>query len=51
MKLITAFMIAALAAVAGVFVMKRLSHSGELPVEGFADGVPLTTVPTMQEAP
>lgn len=49
MKLIAVFIVAALAAVAGIFVMKRMGQGGELPVEGF-DATPLTPVPPIQEA-
>ena len=51
MKLVTALIIAMLAAVAGVFVMKRLGQNGELPVEGLDGGMPLTPVPPSPEAP
>ena len=51
MKLISVFIVAALAAVAGIFVLKRMGHGGELPGEGFDAAMPLTPVPPVQEAP
>lgn len=51
MKLFTALLVLVLAAIGGAVVVKRLSQSGEVPVEGMDSHVPLTPVPTFQEAP
>ncbi len=51
MKIITAIIVLALAALGGAALLKRLSAGGELPAAASDAGVPLTPVPTFQEAP
>lgn len=50
MKLITILVAVILAAFGGAALFKRLSGGGELPIEGFDDGVALTHVPPIQES-
>lgn len=51
MKIVTALIILVLAALGGAALIRRLGAAGELPVAASDSGVPLTPVPTFQEAP
>lgn len=51
MKIVTALIVLALAAFGGAVLLRRVRSAGELPVGASVDGVPLTPVPTFQEAP
>lgn len=51
MKILTALLLLVLAAIGGAVVVKRLTGSAAMPIEGIDEGVPLTPVPTFQEAP
>lgn len=51
MKIVSILFVLVLAAFGGAVLVKRLSGGGELPVGASDEGVPLTPVPTFQEAP
>ena len=51
MKIVSILFVFVLAGFGAAVLLKRLSAAGELPVDASDDGVPLTPVPTFQEAP